>query len=39
VLRHTYDEETGEARPFRSGYVNAVCDDAILVDARHTVRG
>jgi predicted metal-dependent enzyme (double-stranded beta helix superfamily) len=26
VARHTYDEETGEARPFRSGYVNAECD-------------
>jgi len=26
VLRHTFDEETGEARPFRSGYVNAECD-------------
>jgi predicted metal-dependent enzyme (double-stranded beta helix superfamily) len=26
VLRHTYDEETGEARPFRSGYVNAECE-------------
>jgi predicted metal-dependent enzyme (double-stranded beta helix superfamily) len=26
VLRHTYDETTGEARPFRSGYVNAQCD-------------
>ena len=25
VWRHTYDEETGEARPFRSGYVNAEC--------------
>ena len=25
VLRHTYDETTGEARPFRSGYVNAEC--------------
>jgi predicted metal-dependent enzyme (double-stranded beta helix superfamily) len=25
VLRHTYDEETGEPRPFRSGYVNADC--------------
>jgi predicted metal-dependent enzyme (double-stranded beta helix superfamily) len=25
VWRHTYDEETGEARPFRSGYVNAPC--------------
>jgi 3-mercaptopropionate dioxygenase len=28
VLRHTYDEQTGEARPFRSGYVNAECDGA-----------
>jgi len=26
VLRHTYDEQTGEARPFRSGYVNAPCE-------------
>jgi len=26
VLRHTYDEATGEARPFRSGYVNAECN-------------
>jgi hypothetical protein len=26
VLRHTYDETTGEARPFRSGYVNAQCE-------------
>ena len=26
VLRHTYDETTGEARPFRSGYVNAACE-------------
>lgn len=25
VWRHTYDEQTGEARPFRSGYVNAEC--------------
>jgi len=25
VWRHTYDERTGEARPFRSGYVNAAC--------------
>jgi predicted metal-dependent enzyme (double-stranded beta helix superfamily) len=25
VWRHTYDEETGEARPFRSGWVNADC--------------
>jgi predicted metal-dependent enzyme (double-stranded beta helix superfamily) len=28
VLRHTFDEQTGEARPFRSGYVNAECDGA-----------
>ena len=28
VLRHTFDEETGEARPFRSGYVNADCLDS-----------
>jgi predicted metal-dependent enzyme (double-stranded beta helix superfamily) len=27
VLRHTFDESTGEARPFRSGYVNAPCSD------------
>ena len=32
VLRHTYDEETGEARPFRSGYVNANCEGPIGVD-------
>jgi 3-mercaptopropionate dioxygenase len=32
VLRHTYDEETGEARPFRSGYVNATCEGPIGVD-------
>ena len=25
VLRHTYDEETGAASDFRSGYVNAEC--------------
>ncbi len=29
VLRHTYDEHTGEARPFRSGYVNAACEEAV----------
>jgi predicted metal-dependent enzyme (double-stranded beta helix superfamily) len=27
VLRHTYEEETGEPRPFRSGYVNAACPE------------
>ncbi len=25
VSRHTFDEQTGEASPFRSGYVNADC--------------
>jgi predicted metal-dependent enzyme (double-stranded beta helix superfamily) len=25
VQRHTFDEETGEAKPFRSGYANAEC--------------
>jgi 3-mercaptopropionate dioxygenase len=25
VWRHAYDAETGEARPFRSGYVNVPC--------------
>jgi len=28
VWRHTYDDATGEARPFRSGYVNAECLEA-----------
>jgi 3-mercaptopropionate dioxygenase len=28
VWRHTYDELTGEPSPFRSGYVNAACEDA-----------
>jgi len=26
VWRHTYDEMTGHAQPFRSGYVNVACD-------------
>jgi membrane dipeptidase len=26
VWRHTFDPDTGESRPFRSGYVNAACD-------------
>ncbi len=30
ILRHTYDESSGEARPFRSGYVNAACEEPIL---------
>jgi predicted metal-dependent enzyme (double-stranded beta helix superfamily) len=31
VLRHTYDEATGATRPFRSGYVNADCEEPPLV--------
>jgi predicted metal-dependent enzyme (double-stranded beta helix superfamily) len=27
VWRHAYDPATGEARPFRSGYVNVLCED------------
>jgi predicted metal-dependent enzyme (double-stranded beta helix superfamily) len=26
VARHTFDEQTGEPKPFRSGYVNADCN-------------
>jgi predicted metal-dependent enzyme (double-stranded beta helix superfamily) len=33
ILRHTYDEATGEAQPFRSGYVNAECEEGVLVRA------
>lgn len=29
VWRHTYDERTGAASPFRSGYVNAECIDPV----------
>jgi predicted metal-dependent enzyme (double-stranded beta helix superfamily) len=28
VWRHAYDAQTGEVTPFRSGYVNVLCDDA-----------
>ena len=27
VWRHAYDAESGEVSPFRSGYVNVLCDD------------
>jgi predicted metal-dependent enzyme (double-stranded beta helix superfamily) len=27
VWRHAYDQVTGKARPFRSGYVNVACED------------
>jgi 3-mercaptopropionate dioxygenase len=33
VWRHTYDERTGEASPFRSGYVNADCADTLRFSA------
>jgi predicted metal-dependent enzyme (double-stranded beta helix superfamily) len=33
ILRHTYEEATGEARPFRSGYVNAACEEPVLTPA------
>jgi predicted metal-dependent enzyme (double-stranded beta helix superfamily) len=28
VVRHTYDERTGESEPFRSGYANARCESS-----------
>ena len=34
ALRHTYDTTTGEASPFRSGYVNASCEEPLLTPAR-----
>jgi len=34
VLRHVYDDETGEARPFRSGYVNAACPEGTPTGGR-----
>ncbi len=34
VLRHTYDEATGAAQPFRSGYVNAACEGGQIVAGR-----
>jgi 3-mercaptopropionate dioxygenase len=27
VWRHAYDADSGEAKPFRSGYVNVACED------------
>ena len=27
VWRHAFDESSGDARPFRSGYINVACDD------------
>ena len=34
VLGHTYDEASGEAQPFRSGYVNAECEGGQIVAGR-----
>jgi 3-mercaptopropionate dioxygenase len=34
VWRHSYDEQTGEASPFRSGYVNAECPDGDVYRGR-----
>ena len=34
VLRHTFDEQTGEAKPFQSGYVNAECEDRTAAVSR-----
>ena len=31
ALRHTFDEATGEAKPFRSGYANAACPEPAAV--------
>jgi predicted metal-dependent enzyme (double-stranded beta helix superfamily) len=39
ILRHAYDELTGEARPFRSGYVNAACEEPVLAPAAARARG
>ncbi len=33
ALRHTFDEGTGEAKPFRSGYANAACPEPAEVHA------
>jgi len=33
VWRHAYDPDSGEERPFRSGYVNVPCDDGDREDA------
>ena len=33
VLRHTYEETTGETRAFRPGYVNAACEEPPLTPA------
>jgi 3-mercaptopropionate dioxygenase len=34
VWRHSYDPETGDERPFRSGYANAPCDPDHRPEAR-----
>jgi predicted metal-dependent enzyme (double-stranded beta helix superfamily) len=34
IWRHAYDPDSGEARPFRSGYVNVACEDDVAGDSR-----
>ena len=29
VWRHRYDADSGESRPFRSGYINIACDESV----------
>ena len=38
IRRHTYDEHTGAAREFRSGYVNAECEGGPIVAAADRAR-
>ena len=33
VWRHSFDPESGEARPFRSGYVNVACEEDVVSDS------
>ena len=33
ALRHTFDEGSGEAKPFRSGYANAACPEPVTARA------
>src|SRR6478609_1787322 len=32
ALRHTFDEGSGEAKPFRSGYANAACPEPMTAE-------
>jgi predicted metal-dependent enzyme (double-stranded beta helix superfamily) len=39
VWRHSFDPESGEARPFRSGYVNVDCEDGAATTGARSARG